>query len=438
MSNINMTIDEVNDKPVNNELNIDFDISEEELDNIFNNYLQEYYDPNKFWNDIKSQNKPTGIDIKKSENEYLINPFQSKLNNERVIFNNNETISLDTIEFIKTLDLDITKYSLEDILYLFNLSCLQGETLTEEKMKQAKKLMLKAHPDKSRLEPKYFLFLMKAYKHLNYIYTLQNKVNNDINVFNEVKNDDNPELCKRHDLFFLNDDPFFVEYENEQKKSNNVKTDELQNPFSNFYDWLQKTEKINLWLEWRDLKFLENSNKNGYGEWLKSNDGLYEEPKPRPDKIDEKWNNEFEKMRQNVNALAVYNNINKVTSNDTRGSALIDTTNNFTKSTIFNDNMSKLGYTDIKEAFTECIIPINPSEMNISGKTPQCTNYNEILSLSDMSSQVNNETNIDDNLRNLYYTNLHTDNISENEYPLISTALEFHYASKKFNNSFKN
>ena len=42
-------------------------------------------------------------------------------------------------------------------------------------MREAKKIVLKTHPDKSRLEPKYFLFFSQAYKKIFQIYEFQNK-----------------------------------------------------------------------------------------------------------------------------------------------------------------------------------------------------------------------------------------------------------------------
>jgi hypothetical protein len=45
-------------------------------------------------------------------------------------------------------------------------------------MKECKKIVLKTHPDKSRLDEKYFIFFAKAYKKLQNIYEFQNKTNN--------------------------------------------------------------------------------------------------------------------------------------------------------------------------------------------------------------------------------------------------------------------
>ena len=56
------------------------------------------------------------------------------------------------------IDLDIDNYSLDDILNLFKLS----HSFTKDDLKQAKKQVLKTHPDKSNLDKKYFLFFTKA------------------------------------------------------------------------------------------------------------------------------------------------------------------------------------------------------------------------------------------------------------------------------------
>ena len=76
---------------------------------------------------------------------------------------------------INNLDLDLDHYSLEDLYHLFNIP--QG-ILTENSLKNAKQIVFKMHPDKSRLEPKYFLFFSKAYKRIYGIYEFQNKSSN--------------------------------------------------------------------------------------------------------------------------------------------------------------------------------------------------------------------------------------------------------------------
>ena len=63
------------------------------------------------------------------------------------------------------VDLEINNYSVEELFGLFHI-----QHLDEETMKTAKKIVLKTHPDKSKLDPKYFLFYSQAYRRLFGIY----------------------------------------------------------------------------------------------------------------------------------------------------------------------------------------------------------------------------------------------------------------------------
>jgi len=57
-------------------------------------------------------------------------------------------------------NLNIKMYSFKELLDLFQLS----QNISMEEMKRAKLMVLKMHPDKSRLPPDYFIFYKKAYE----------------------------------------------------------------------------------------------------------------------------------------------------------------------------------------------------------------------------------------------------------------------------------
>jgi len=57
-------------------------------------------------------------------------------------------------------NLDISNYSFDELLALFDVDY----NMNADDMKRAKKKVLMTHPDKSRLDPKYFLFYKKAYE----------------------------------------------------------------------------------------------------------------------------------------------------------------------------------------------------------------------------------------------------------------------------------
>ena len=79
-------------------------------------------------------------------------------------------------------NLDIHTYSLQDLFDLFDLTY----SISMEDMKRAKKKVLMTHPDKSKLEPKYFLFYKKAFDIVVKFYENQNKQN--VKISNEKKN----------------------------------------------------------------------------------------------------------------------------------------------------------------------------------------------------------------------------------------------------------
>lgn len=68
-------------------------------------------------------------------------------------------------------NLDIHMYSLDELLGLFGLNY----DLTIQDLKIAKKKVVSVHPDKSRLDAKYFLFYKKAYEIIVQFYENQNK-----------------------------------------------------------------------------------------------------------------------------------------------------------------------------------------------------------------------------------------------------------------------
>ena len=65
-----------------------------------------------------------------------------------------------------SLDLDLDNYELPDLLNLFKLDY----NFKTEDLKQAKRMVLMTHPDKSQLPKEYFLFFSKAYKIIYSIY----------------------------------------------------------------------------------------------------------------------------------------------------------------------------------------------------------------------------------------------------------------------------
>ncbi len=130
----------------------------------------------------------------------------------------------------ENLDLNIQNYNLNDLLNLFKLNT----NFTEEDLKNAKKIVLKTHPDKSKLDKKYFLFFSSAYKILFQLYNFKNRI--------ESKN---------------------TEYYVEEDENNKLLIEKVLKK-DNFNEWFNKEfEKLNI-----------KENDNGYEEWLKSEENM--------------------------------------------------------------------------------------------------------------------------------------------------------------------
>jgi len=72
---------------------------------------------------------------------------------------------------LSSFNLNLSDYNLNDILDLFGLD----HDFTENELRNAKKVIMKVHPDKSQLNPKFFIFFSKAYNILCYIYRFREK-----------------------------------------------------------------------------------------------------------------------------------------------------------------------------------------------------------------------------------------------------------------------
>ena len=72
-------------------------------------------------------------------------------------------------------NLDISMYSYEDILTLFQIPVAKGHVLCGDDMKSAKQKVAKTHPDKSGLPNAYFVFYKEAFDLLLTFYKSQNR-----------------------------------------------------------------------------------------------------------------------------------------------------------------------------------------------------------------------------------------------------------------------
>ena len=235
---------------------------------------------------------------------------------------------------LSNLDLDLEHYSLEDLYKLFNIPAQQ---LSEDTLKDAKQIVYKMHPDKSQLDPKYFRFFSAAYKRVFGIYEFQNK-----------------SLNKR--LASSEDTDFYDE-------SNK---DVLNNMFEQ-NKGLKDPKNFNSWFNDKFVKHQgedDEANK-GYGDWLKSDEGLYSVN----DNITKaNMNDAFEKQKKQIQSLTTYQGVNELYSSFS-GSLLGEQSDNFTGSN------GGLSYMDLRQAHVESVIPVTQDDYDRMPKYKSLSEY---------------------------------------------------------------
>lgn len=239
------------------------------------------------------------------------------------------------------LDLDINNYELDDILNLFHLP----PNFNEADLKRAKQMVLKIHPDKSRLPPDYFLFYSKAYKVLHSIFEFHNKSSN--------KN--------------LNTDEYVPLDASEENKKLALNT---------FFDKnkkLKDTKNFNHWFneQFEKNKINNEAHENGYGDWLQSNEDVAEHKVLGSMSA---MGEEFDKKKAQVRSLVVHKGVNEVyLTNSVNASSLTGGPLENYSSGLF----SSVPYQDLKQAHVESVIPVTKEDYN---SVPKFNNINEYVS----------------------------------------------------------
>ena len=241
------------------------------------------------------------------------------------------------------MDLNIDNYDLDDIFNLFGIP----KDFVEEDVKKAKKIVLKTHPDKSGLHPDYFRFYSKAYKKLYFIWKFKSVSSNE-KPYDEVVEEYN--------------DKDKAPYLSEHKKGT------LKEFLST--NKIDKGENFNKWFntQFEKNKIHNDEEKNGYGDWLKSNEDIDDEKKISYTQLGE----EIEKKKQHVRSLVVHKGIDELYSNFSGASNLTGDSPECFSSDLF----SSLQYEDLKKAHVESVIPVTMEDYNNVKKFNNLNEYN--------------------------------------------------------------
>lgn len=217
---------------------------------------------------------------------------------------------------MEDLDLNINNYNLEDILNLFGLNV----NYSMSELKNAKKMALKTHPDKSGLKQEVFIFFSKAYNMLSKIYKLKNKTEKKVENIDYDENDMGEEVGNKELL---------------NMKLKNLKKKNFNKWFNNLF------EKSN-----------GKSNTDGYGDWLKSEEGVSNVKISNKTEFDAL----FKKKKRESRELIVQTGIQDIIYNG--GATMLDSTETVYSSDVF----SKLKFDDVKKVHMETVVPVTEQD----------------------------------------------------------------------------
>ena len=218
---------------------------------------------------------------------------------------------------METIDLDINNYDLDDIIRLFGIT----NRITDDELRYAKNKMLKTHPDKSRLDPKFFRFYNEAYKMLHLIWEFKQKGN--------TKNSE-----YSYQEFDLHKNEMLNKWLKENNFENKTFNDWFNKEFNNYYVHNEKEEK-------------------GYETWLRtSSTENYEDVKDL-----KTMNYVIDEKKKRLRELSL---IQKKEVEDIWNVSKINATNLSPEAPDCYDSdlFSSLSYQDLQKAHTESIIPI--------------------------------------------------------------------------------
>ena len=238
---------------------------------------------------------------------------------------------------LENLDLDLDNYELPEILALFKLD----EDFTEEDLKKAKQIVLKMHPDKSRLGPEYFFFFSKAYKTLYSIYTFKNKSDaREETDYEDLRDEDKNEIL---DQFFqkhqtLQDPKYFNAWFNEQFDKTHIQNEDLR---------------------------------KGYGDYLESEEDVEPETQDRP--TTSYLNEAFERKKKELMTVIPYQDAADYYSG---GSMAFSNVAGDAPEEYSSDVFSQLSYQDIRKAHKESIIPVTMEDYD---KVTKFTSVDEMI-----------------------------------------------------------
>ena len=210
-----------------------------------------------------------------------------------------------------THNLDIQTYSLEELLGLFGLTTYNIST---NDLRQAKKRVLMLHPDKSKLESKYFLFYKKAFDVIVQFYDNQNRQHKQV---------DGKELVYRP-----TEDNDTSTSDNINKQINDISNSDFQDKFNRLFE----------------SNNMGNRPDTTQNEWFKQEDNEFNIPEGKISRSE--MGDAFNRVKHQSNSLIKYNGVQEMLHTTSAGNSSLYEDNDQYVSC---DPFGKLQYDDLRK-----------------------------------------------------------------------------------------
>lgn len=252
------------------------------------------------------------------------------------------------------LDLNIENYELQDILNLFKIPY----DFSEEDLRNAKKIVLQTHPDKSKLHADYFRFFTKAYKKLYAIWEFKNKDT----LAREAKATTNS-ITKYSDNVL----DTFSDKEKKKILDSFVSKNKL-NDANKFNEWFNK--------EFEKNRIVNEEDEHGYGEWLKSNEDIEEQQISSLSQMNDVIEKKKKQLRDRE--MIIHKDVNELHFQTNASNLVGEIPQEYSS-----DMFGSLKYEDLHKAHTETLIPVTMDDYRNVKKFKSVNEYNTYRNTQD-------------------------------------------------------
>ncbi len=228
-------------------------------------------------------------------------------------------------------NLNIQSYSLDEILGLFDL---ESYDITIDDLKTAKRKVLMLHPDKSRLDAKYFLFYKKAFDVIVQFFDNQNRQNRSVEqkdvAYNPNYKDEDKSTTKQI-----------------QKTMQDMKSQNFQEKFNELFEANQMGSK-------------PDQSRN---EWFVQEKSAFDIPQEKMSK--QAMNDNFQRIKDQSNGLIHYTGVQSMNDDSATNNNFYEDADDYSNKYMTSDPFSKLKFDDLRKVHRDqSVLAVSERDIN--------------------------------------------------------------------------